>query len=95
MPKNHLLTRLGRKLRRRRQELQLSQEDLAEKGGLHRSYVGSIERGEKNITFLNLLTKNSRKLLQNPTNGASLIISLRKNYWRKEENQFNHKSRRN
>ena len=32
----------------------LSQEDFAELAGVHRTYVGMIERGEKNITLLNI-----------------------------------------
>lgn len=33
----------------------LSQEELAAKADLHRTYIGMIERGEKNITLLNIL----------------------------------------
>ncbi|WP_315792018.1 helix-turn-helix transcriptional regulator [Fischerella sp. JS2] len=32
----------------------LSQEELAEKAGLHRTYIGMIERAEKNITLINI-----------------------------------------
>lgn len=37
-----------------RKEKKLSQEKLAEKAGLHRTYIGMIERSEKNITLLNI-----------------------------------------
>lgn len=37
-----------------RKERGLSQEKLAEKAGLHRTYIGMIERSEKNITLLNM-----------------------------------------
>lgn len=35
-------------------ELGLSQEQLAERAGVHRTYVGMVERGEKNITLGNI-----------------------------------------
>lgn len=42
-------------LRRHRVEKGFSQEDLADIAGVHRTYVGMIERGEKNITIESLL----------------------------------------
>lgn len=45
----------GARVRDRRTELGLSQEALAERCELHRTYVGSVERGERNIALLNIL----------------------------------------
>jgi len=41
-------------LRAERKRLGLSQEDLADLAGLHRTYVGSIERGERNVSIDNM-----------------------------------------
>lgn len=41
-------------VRRRRLELELSQEELAELAGVHRTYVGMLERREKNVTIYNI-----------------------------------------
>ncbi|MFT4178759.1 MAG: helix-turn-helix transcriptional regulator [Thermomonas sp.] len=41
-------------VRTRRQALGLSQEQLAERAGVHRTYVGMLERGEKNVTIYNI-----------------------------------------
>jgi transcriptional regulator with XRE-family HTH domain len=41
-------------VRLRRSKLGLSQEDLAERAGLHRTYVGSIERAERNVSIDNM-----------------------------------------
>ena len=41
----------GKAVRRRRRELDLSQEVLAERAGMNRTYVSSVERGERNPTL--------------------------------------------
>lgn len=46
---------LGKNIRRKRKEQNLSQEALAYEAGIDRAYLGKIERGEKNITVLKLL----------------------------------------
>lgn len=42
---------VGQRLRQRRQELGYSQELTSEKAGLHPTYIGQVERGEKNATI--------------------------------------------
>lgn len=44
----------ARKLKGFRAKSQLSQEELADMAGLHRTYVGSVERGERNISIDNM-----------------------------------------
>lgn len=46
---------LGERVRARRRELGVSQEDLGDLAGLHRTYVGHLERGEINPSLLNVL----------------------------------------
>ena len=43
--------RFGKKLRRLRTERQMSQEEFAAQANLHRTYVSSVERGERNVTI--------------------------------------------
>lgn len=45
------LRELGRRIRNLRKTMSLTQEQLADEAGLDRSYIGGIERGERNITF--------------------------------------------
>ena len=46
--------RFGRSLRARRQKLGVSQEEFADRCGLDRTYVGGIERGERNVALVNI-----------------------------------------
>ena len=53
--KNQDLVRFGASVRARRLELGLSQEALADFSGIDRSHMGKLERGERNLSFLNIL----------------------------------------
>lgn len=50
----HFLQHLGFRIRERRNELKITQEELGQKCKLHRTFIGSVERGERNIAILNL-----------------------------------------
>lgn len=52
--KAKILIKFGNRIREVRVQKGLSQEQLAFKAGLHRTYIGMIERAEKNITLLNI-----------------------------------------
>lgn len=52
--KRNILITFGQNVQRLRKERKLSQERLAELANLHRTYIGMIERAEKNITLLNI-----------------------------------------
>ncbi len=52
--KKKVLIILGNRIRSYRLKNKMSQEELAFKAGLHRTYVGMVERGEKNITIAKL-----------------------------------------
>jgi transcriptional regulator with XRE-family HTH domain len=54
MNKSVILNKFGLRLKEIRKAKGLSQEQLAEKANLHRTYIGMIERAEKNITILNI-----------------------------------------
>lgn len=46
-----VLQELGNRIRETRKALGWTQEDLADNAGIDRSYIGSVERGERNLTF--------------------------------------------
>lgn len=46
--------RFGYAVKVRREELGLTQEDLAEKAGIHRTYLSDVERGTRNLSLLNI-----------------------------------------
>jgi transcriptional regulator with XRE-family HTH domain len=50
-----ILKRFGENLREHRQRAGLSQEKLAAKAGIHRTYVGGAERGERNVALVNIV----------------------------------------
>lgn len=49
-----ILRKFGERIRELRKISGLSQEELADKANLHRTYIGMIERAEKNITLINI-----------------------------------------
>lgn len=55
MKKHPALVKLGLRVRKFREQAGVSQEDLAHQADLDRTYVGGVERGERNLGTLNLL----------------------------------------
>ncbi len=64
MEKDSLLVLFGNKIREERLKRNLSQEDFAELTGFHRTYIGMVERAERNVTLLNV--EKFAKALQLP-----------------------------
>ncbi len=58
-PKNRKKTptrkAFGLKVRMKRFEMEMTQEEIAEKAGMHPTYLGSVERGERNISLENII----------------------------------------
>jgi len=50
----HFLRELGERLRQRRLARKWTQAELARRCDLHRTFIGSVERGERNVSILNL-----------------------------------------
>jgi transcriptional regulator with XRE-family HTH domain len=53
--KNNDLAKIGAAIRARRLAMAMSQEALADYAGIDRSHMGRIERGERNVSLLNIL----------------------------------------
>ena len=64
---------LGEAVRKKRLALKLSQEGLAERADLHWTYIGGIERGERNVGLLNIV-KIARAL---ETTASQLLNGIR------------------
>lgn len=54
MPSSKILERYGNRIKELRKQKNLTQERLAEKAKLHYTYIGTVERGEKNISIINI-----------------------------------------
>lgn len=63
--KDTYLKSFGNSIRKLRTKLELSQDGLAEASGLHRTYIGGIERGERNPSLRNIV-KIARSLNVKP-----------------------------
>lgn len=68
------LKQLGLNIRTLRKARNYSQEGFADAVGLHRTYMGGVERGERNLSILNLL-KIMRKLEASPDKIFSRILA--------------------
>lgn len=55
MEEYSVLKAFGKKVLKRRADLDLSQEKLAEVAGLDRTYISSVERGQRNISLMNIV----------------------------------------
>ncbi len=53
-PTRDIRRRFGKAVRMLRNELKISQEDFAERAGLHRTYISDLERGRRNVSLENI-----------------------------------------
>lgn len=53
-PNLKLRKQFGEKVREMRKKLSLSQEELGFKAGIHRTYIGAVERGDQNVSLDNI-----------------------------------------
>jgi transcriptional regulator with XRE-family HTH domain len=74
-PLSTLHQAFGRAIRQLRDEQDLSQEALGQKSGLHRNYIGGIERGERNPSLTNI-SKIARTLGTEPSRLLALTEKL-------------------
>jgi transcriptional regulator with XRE-family HTH domain len=65
---NKLSAIVGNNIKKYRKILNISQEELAERAGLHRTYIGGIERGERNITL------DSLQIIATALNVAPVVL---------------------
>jgi len=72
LDERHFLRDLGLRIRQHRLARRWSQAELAHRCGLHRTFIGSVERGERNIAALNL--RRIAKILR--ASLADLLASL-------------------
>lgn len=54
LDERQFLEQVGHRIRQAREDQDLTQAELAEKCELHRTFIGSVERGERNVSILNL-----------------------------------------
>jgi transcriptional regulator with XRE-family HTH domain len=54
LDEQEFLSEVGRRIRERREALNWTQAELGERCELHRTFIGSVERGERNVAILNL-----------------------------------------
>ena len=53
-PKPNIRERFGFAVKIRREELNLTQEELAHRAGIHRTYLSDVERGSRNLSLVNI-----------------------------------------